>query len=157
MMQRRVGRLGVLEEAGEKRHPAFAGATLAGMRLCNILLLVALLGAAGCHPGPVMNAGADNTVGGTIAGIVSTETNAAVPARKVTAVNTVTGTRHDATTGVNGGFTIKVPQGTYRLEIELREGEKVTKQPGETKVNRSDLDPRRDFVISGVRGPGTGL
>jgi len=104
-----------------------------------------------------MNAGADNTVGGTIAGIVSAETKAAVPSRKVTAVNTVTGTRYDATTGVNGGFTIKVPQGTYRLEIELQEGEKVTKQPGETKVNRSDLDPRRDFVISGVRGPGTGL
>ena len=127
------------------------------MRLCNILLLVALVGAAGCHPGPVMKAGADNAVGGTIAGIVSAETKAAVPSRKVTAVNTVTGTRYDATTGVNGGFTIKVPQGTYRLEIELLEGEKVTKQPGETKVNRSDLDPRRDFVISGVRGPGTGL
>jgi hypothetical protein len=126
------------------------------MRLCNILLLVALVGAAGCHPGPVMNAAADN-VGGTIAGIVSAETKAAVPSRKVTAVNTLTGTRYDATTGVNGGFTIKVPQGTYRLEIELLEGEKVTKQPGETKVNRSDLDPRRDFVISGVRGPGTGL
>jgi hypothetical protein len=122
------------------------------MKFCNILLLVAMLGASGCHPGPVMNAGADNTVGGTIAGIVSTDTKAGVPSRKVTAVDTVTGARYDATTGVNGGFTIKVPQGTYRLEIELHEGEKVTKQPGETKVNRSDLDPQRDFVISGVRG-----
>lgn len=129
-----------------------AGATLPGMKLCNILFIAALAIVAGCHPGPVMNAGADNTVGGTIAGIVSTDTKAAVPSRRVTAVNTATGTRYGATTGVNGGFTIKVPQGTYRLEVELKEGEKVIKHPGETKVNRSDLDPQRDFVISGVRG-----
>jgi uncharacterized protein YfaS (alpha-2-macroglobulin family) len=71
-----------------------------------------------------------------------------VPNRKVTAVNTSTGSRHEATTGPNGGYTIKVPQGTYRLELELREGERVTKQPAETRVSRSDLDPQRDFVIS---------
>jgi hypothetical protein len=44
-----------------------------------------------------------------------------------------------------------VPEGTYRLELEVRPGEKVAKQPAETRVNRSDLDPRRDFVISGGR------
>ena len=90
-------------------------------------------------------------VGGTIAGIVSTTSNSAVPDRKVTAIDTVKGARFEATTGVNGGFTIKVPQGTYRLELELREGERVTKQPGETKINNSDLDPKRDFVISGSK------
>ena len=124
------------------------------MRLYTVLAIAALIGTAACHPGPVLNAGADNTVGGTIAGIVSSETKSPVPTRKVTAVNTDTGARFEATTGVNGGYTIKVPQGTYRLEVELREGEKVAKQPGETRVNRSDLDPQRDFVLSGVRGPG---
>jgi hypothetical protein len=48
---------------------------------------------------------------------------------------------------VNGGYTIKVPHGRYRLEVELHQGERLTRQPGETQVNRSDLDPRRDFVI----------
>jgi hypothetical protein len=60
----------------------------------------------------------------------------------------VTGTRYDATTGPNGGYTIQVPEGTYRLEVELRPGERVTKQPAETKIDKSDLDPHRDFVIA---------
>ena len=111
-----------------------------------------LVAAAACHPGPVVGTSPDMAgVGGTIAGIVSTSTNAAVASRKVTAVNTATGSRHEATTGVNGGYTIKVPQGTYRMEIELLAGETLTKQPGEVRINRSDLDPKRDFVVSGVK------
>jgi hypothetical protein len=58
------------------------------------------------------------------------------------------------TTGINGGYTLKVPEGTYRLEIELLPGEAVAKQPEETRVNRSDLDPRRDFVITARRAGG---
>ena len=45
-------------------------------------------------------------------------------------------------------LTIKVPQGTYRLEVELRPGEVVAKQPDETRIQKSDLDPRRDFTIA---------
>ena len=44
---------------------------------------------------------------------------------------------------------MKVSQGTYRLEVELRDGEKIVKHPGDTKVQNSDLDPQRHFVISG--------
>ena len=120
-------------------------------RFLPIAAAAALLLSAACHPGPVVGGGSDQAVGGTLAGIVSTETKGPVPNRKVTAVNTSTGSRYDATTGANGGYTIKVPQGTYRLELELREGERVTKQPGETRVTRSDLDPQRDFVISGFK------
>jgi len=120
------------------------------MRLLHITVAVALLISAGCHHGPVIDPGPKPAdVGGTIAGIVSAEGNAPLAGRKVTAIETTSGTRFDATTGVNGGYTMKVPQGTYRLEIELRPGEKIVKQPGDTKIDRSDLDPRRDFVISG--------
>jgi hypothetical protein len=119
------------------------------MKLFHTLLAVGLVTAAACHPGPVVGTGGRPlAVGGTIAGIVSTDTNTAVAGRKVTAVNTETGARVETTTGVNGGFTMKVPEGTYRLELELRPGETVVKQPGDTRVNRSDLDPRRDFVIT---------
>ena len=118
------------------------------MRLLHIVLGVALLTSLACHPGPVVDTGAKpGGVGGTVAGIVSTDRNAAVAGRKVTAIDGA-GKRFDATTGVNGGFTIKVPEGTYRLEVELKSGERVTKQPGETKINKGDLDPKRDFVIS---------
>ena len=78
-----------------------------------------------------------------------------MPNRKVTAVNTDSGARFDATTGTNGGYTIKVPEGRYRLEIELQSGESISKQPGETRINKSDLDTRRDFVLAGVRSSGS--
>ena len=123
------------------------------MRLFNALLTVGLLTlVAACHPGPVINTGGKLPVGGTIAGIVSTSTNASVVGRKVTATNTQTGAKFDATTGANGGYTIQVPEGTYRLEVELKPGETVSKQPSETHINKSDLDPHRDFVISGSGG-----
>ena len=120
------------------------------MRLTNALMLFTLLAAAACHPGPVLSPKLD--VGGTIAGIVTTTGNAAVPDRKVTAVDVTSGARFEATTGANGGYTIKVPEGTYRLELELRPGEVVAKQPAETRINKSDLDPRRDFTIA-VKSP----
>ena len=120
------------------------------MRFSWIPLASALVFAAACRPSPIINTGAQQpSVGGTIAGIVTTADNSvAVPGRKVTAVETTTGTRYDTTTATNGGYTIKVPEGTYRIEIELREGEALSKQPQPTKVNNSDLDPGRDFVIT---------
>jgi hypothetical protein len=116
-------------------------------RLTHPLLVLTLVSAVACHPGPVLTPKAD--VGGTIAGIVSTDGDAPVPGRKVTAIEVATGMRYDATTGANGGFTIKVPEGTYRLELELRANEVVVKQPPETRIQKSDLDPRRDFTITG--------
>jgi hypothetical protein len=122
------------------------------MRLLQLVLGAALLTALACRPGPIVDTGSKPpVVRGTIAGIVSTGSNAAVAGRRVTAIDTVSGRRYDATTGANGGYTIQVPEGTYRLELELREGEKVTKQPPETKIDKSDLDPHRDFVITGGR------
>ena len=120
------------------------------MKLTNVLLSLAVLGATACHPGPVISPKVP--ANGTIAGIVSTTANTAVPDHKVTAIEVTTGARFDATTGVNGGYTIKLPEGTYRLEIELRPGEVVVKQPPETRVHKSDLDPHRDFTI-GTKNP----
>ena len=118
------------------------------MTTARVMLACSVLAAAACHPGPVLGPGDKQAVGGTIAGIVSNASNAAVPDRKVTATNVTTGARFEATTAANGGYTIKVPEGTYKLEVELRPGEVVAKQPGETHVNKSDLDPRRDFTIA---------
>ena len=101
-----------------------------------------------CHPGAVINADPKASVGGTIAGVVRSGTNP-VTGRKVTAINTATGARFEATTGLNGGYTMKVPEGTYRIEVEIRSGETVAKHPDETQVNSSDLDSARDFEITG--------
>ena len=100
------------------------------------------------RPGPVVNAN-PSKVGGTIAGIVKTaDSSVAVPGRKVSVIEVKTGARHETTTGSNGGYTLQVPEGTYRFEIELRPGETLAKQPEQTHVGNSDLDTSRDFVIT---------
>lgn len=114
---------------------------LAGVVACASILFSA------CHPGPVIASGPKPSVGGTIAGVVRSGANPVI-GRKVAAVNVTTGARIEATTGANGGYTIQVPEGTYRIELETRPGETITKQPDETHVNNSDLDSGRDFLIA---------
>ena len=108
-----------------------------------------ILAAVGCH-GAVISAEPDLKVGGTIAGIVrATDGTMPLVTRKVTVTNAASGATFETTTGVNGGYTIKVPEeGRYRIEVELRDGEVVAKGPGETVINNGDLDPGRDFEIT---------
>lgn len=119
------------------------------MRLMSATV-VALLLSAGCHPGPVIDTGPEPPgVGGTIAGMVRASDGATpLSARTVTAINSATGARFDVSTATNGGYTLKVPTGTYRLELELRGGERINTQPEPTEVNAGDLDSDRDFVVA---------
>jgi len=122
------------------------------MRLPQTLLSCAIVASAACHPGPVLDTTARLSVGGTIAGIVTTsDPSIGLAGRKVSAVDVPTGSRFDATTALNGGYTIKVPEGTYRLDVELRDGEAIVKGPDQTHINNSDLDSDRDFVIAAKR------
>ena len=101
------------------------------MRLYHLLLCGALLVAAACHADrPIIDPTPRQSVGGTIAGIVTTTDKAvAVTGRKVTATEVAKGTHYESTTAANGGYTIKVPEGTYRIEIELRGSETLAKRP----------------------------
>jgi hypothetical protein len=113
-------------------------------------LIAALLAVSAACRGPVITTDPGLKAGGTIAGIVRA-TGGTVPlaTRKVTVINQKTGDRFETTTGVNGGYTIKVPDvGRYRIEVELRQGEVVAKGPEETDINNGDLDPGRDFEIT---------
>ena len=122
------------------------------MKFAPALLLVFATELSACYsgvarPGPAVKTN-PTQVGGTIAGIVKTaDASVAVPGRKVTVIETTTGARHETTTGANGGYTIQVPSGTYRFEIELRSGETLAKQPEPTHVGNADLDTSRDFII----------
>jgi len=124
------------------------------MKLASALLLACAVLWAACGPGPVGRPGPvvntqPNKVGGTIAGIVKTaDSSVAVPGRKVSVIDVKTGARHETTTAANGGYTIQVPEGTYRFEIDLRPGETLAKQPDQTHVGNSDLDTTRDCVIT---------
>jgi hypothetical protein len=123
-------------------HPP--GPTLAGA----ILLLILIFGS--CAPrGPVLGSGEkppERT--GTISGVVRAETSKApLSARKVTAVEVTTGAKVETTTATNGGYTMKVPIGKYRIEVELRAGESVVEGPSDVEIRVSDLDAARDFLI----------
>ena len=123
--------------------------------MSRAIALVSFIALAAACRGPVISTDPGLNVGGTIAGIVRA-TDGAVPlvTRKVTAIHATSGARYETTTGLNGGYTIKVPQaGRYRIEVELRDGEVVAKGPKEIDVNNGDLDPGRDFEIT-VRGKG---
>jgi hypothetical protein len=109
--------------------------------------------------GPVLDTGSKPVgVGGTIAGIVRVAgSGQPLSGRKVTAIDVASGARFEVSTATNGGYTIKVPTGKYRLEVELRAGETLTEQPADTDINASDLDADRDFVVTVKPSPVSGL
>jgi len=114
------------------------------------VLSLCLTSSVACHPGQPLAGGVKQTAaGGTIAGTVSaSDKSVALTGRKVTLTELTTNAHYDTTTAANGGYTIQVPEGTYRIELELRPGESLEKRPADTHVNRSDLDTGRDFVVT---------
>ena len=115
-----------------------------------LVVLAVLLVSVGCGPrGPIVGATKPPGAGGTIAGVVKADDGSTVlSARKVTATNTDTGMKYESSTASNGGYTIQVPKGTYRLEVELRAGETLAEGPVSTDINVGDIDARRNFVVS---------
>ena len=118
------------------------------LRVMAAALAVAL--GVACHPGPIVDTGQKPTdIGGTIAGIVGASGgNTPLSGRKVTVTNVATGRRYEVSTATNGGYTVKVPEGNYRIEVELRTHETLASAPAQTQVNRGDLDAGRDFAVA---------
>lgn len=106
--------------------------------------------AVGCAPrGPVLDTGPfPEGVGGTIAGSVTASEATPIAGRRVTATNEATKARFETTTAVNGGYSMQVPSGTYRLDVELRPGETLSTRPDVTDVGVGDIDSARDFVVT---------
>ena len=112
--------------------------------------LLAALAVVGCRTGqPIYDRAPENQqTPGTIAGILTAgEGGAPVAGRAIHAVEISGGRRYSATTSVTGGFSIPVPPGKYRLEVDLRKGERVLRSPGEIDINESDLDANLEVVI----------
>ena len=114
-----------------------------------VLFFFFLTSSIACHPGQPVAGGIKQPAGGTIAGTVSaSDKSVPLTGRKVTLTELTSNAHYDTTTAANGGYTIQVPEGTYRIELELRPGEALEKHPADTHVNRSDLDTGRDFVVT---------
>ena len=119
------------------------------LRAPAIMVVLLMLGG-GCaarHGGPVLGGSTTPERTGTISGTVRAGDGYPLGGRRVSAIDMATEAHYDATTAAGGGYTIKVPAGKYRLEVELRGGEVIATQPPQTDVNISDLDAQLDFVI----------
>jgi len=113
--------------------------------------VLALVLSSGCIPArhgrPVVGGTVVPNPSGTVSGMVTSSAGTPLEGRRVTAIDMATEQRYDATTATNGGYTIKVPPGRYRLEVELRGGDQLAQQPEQTHVNVGDLDAQLNFVI----------
>jgi hypothetical protein len=117
----------------------------------HVWAVAMLMVIAGCAPrGPVVDTGnRPPGVGGTIAGNVrATAETIPLSGRKITAVNETTNARFETSTGTAGGYTLKVPAGKYRIDVELRGGETLDVRPEPTDVGVGDIDSARDFVVT---------
>jgi hypothetical protein len=124
--------------------------------------LVTVYAAAGCRHGapPVDDAprafvAPRATISGTVRG---PERTTPLDGRIVDVINLTTNQRRRITTNHAGGFSVTLDPGDYRVELTLREGEAIVRQPGVIHVDRSDVDADADFVIgtgriSRPRGP----
>ena len=122
--------------------------------LVGVLLVLSLI-ACGAARGPVFGSRSKADVGGTISGIVrASEGSVRLVGRLVTAIEVSTGAKYESSTASNGGYTMQVPKGRYRLVLELRPGESLAKQPEETQIDTSDLDAGRDFLVTLKPPPG---
>ena len=112
--------------------------------------LLVLIVAACAARGPVVDKGERTpSLSGTIAGFVRMAgSNTPLATRKVTATETSSGASYSTSTAANGGYTMKVPMGKYRLQVELQAGEAIVDAPGELEITRSDLDAGRNFTIT---------
>ncbi|HVD91382.1 MAG TPA: carboxypeptidase-like regulatory domain-containing protein [Vicinamibacterales bacterium] len=115
--------------------------------------VLALLFAGGCRRGvPVVDLGPKPPAArGTITGIVhGPEGTSAMSGRTVEVVNVATGEHRTVQTQANGGFTIELPAGKYRVELALLDGETLIKKPGIVDLERGDIDSH-DFVVGPAR------
>jgi hypothetical protein len=90
----------------------------------------------------------DGTIHGTLRG---PEGTTVLDGRLVEVINVGTGQRQRATTNTAGAFSFKLKPGKYRVEVPLRGGETLLRQPGLIELDRSEADARADVVLGTVR------
>lgn len=119
-------------------------------RMPALLCVVLMLGG-GCasmrHGRPIVGGSVIANPTGTISGHVWTTGGTPLEGRRVSAISLTTSKRYEAITSNDGGYTIQVPKGRYRMEVEQREGDQSVRQPPDDHITLGDLDEAVDFVI----------
>jgi len=132
------------------QHTATRPISVRRLALAAVTFATSLLAGAGCHARPTLVTTTSAAIGGTIAGVVSGPTDESLADRTVSIVNIETGERYQTTTGPTGGYSLHVPPGTYRLDVQLREDERfsddnvtILTSDGQT-ANTVDVNVGRD-------------
>lgn len=119
--------------------------------IAALMLLAGFLSGVACRRGvPVVDPGqAPPTLDGTISGRLTTPGDASrLVGRRIEVINVDTGARRTVSSSSEGGFTVKVPPGKYRLQVELRPGEAIVRGPDVIQINQSDVDSNVVIEIS---------
>jgi hypothetical protein len=124
-----------------------------GVAVLLAAIVVCLGIAAGCRRVPVLDTAPrpthpDSTIRGIIRG---PEGTSAIAGRMVEAIEVESGERQRETTSSTGGFTFRLKPGKYRVELPVREGERIVEQPGVIDLNKSDVDAHADIVLGVAR------
>jgi carboxypeptidase family protein len=112
------------------------------------VLAAGLLSGSGCHANATMVSISSAAIGGTIAGVVTGPADATLGDRTVTIVNVETGQRYQTATGQKGGYSLRVPPGTYRLEVQLRPGERLSEMEPTILLNTGDREIHKDVTVN---------
>jgi hypothetical protein len=111
-------------------------------------LAAGLLTGSGCHPNAELVSISSAAIGGTIAGVVTGPADATLADRTVTISNVETGERYETATGEHGGYSLRVPTGRYRLEVQLRPGEQLAEKDPVILFNSGGREITKDVNVN---------
>jgi hypothetical protein len=112
------------------------------------VLAAELCSGSGCHPHTTIVSISSAAIGGTIAGIVTGPADVTLADRTVTVVNVETGEQYQTATGQTGGYSLRVPAGTYRLMVQLRPGERFAEMEPAILHSTSDGEIHKDVTVN---------
>jgi hypothetical protein len=116
-----------------------------------LLSMAVLVPAAACRSVAVPPGDENPSARGTLSGTVRGPGGVAPPpGRQVDAVEVETGRRYTTVTSVTGSYSLMIPPGRYRLEVELEPGESLADEPGVVTVEASELADEQDFTLAGA-------
>jgi hypothetical protein len=111
-------------------------------------LAVELCSGSGCRPHTTIVSMSSAAIGGTIIGVVMGPADLTLADRTVTIVNVETGERYQTATGQTGGYSLRVPPGSYRLEVQLQPGERVSEMKPALLLNIGDGEIHKDVTVN---------
>jgi hypothetical protein len=112
------------------------------------VLAAELCSGPGCRPPITIVRISSAAIGGTLAGVVTGPADVTLADRTVTIVNVETGEQYQTATGQTGGYSLRVPTGTYRLTVQLRPGERLAEMEPTIVLTTGNRETHTDVTVT---------